>query len=80
MADDKMSDVVPEKYKQRARQLSEEHVNWFMKYITPLMRTEFEHGYRHGFEDGKTEGVVKDLQVGNWVFKGEGSIESVDES
>lgn len=31
--------------------LAEEHVNWFLETIKPLLITHFVHGYKHGMED-----------------------------
>lgn len=46
-----MSDVVPDEYKDKADMLAENHVNWLLDTLRPLMIEEFRHGYRHGWED-----------------------------
>lgn len=33
------------------RKLAEEHVDWFLETIRPLLITHFEHGYKHGKEE-----------------------------
>lgn len=33
------------------QKLAEDHVDWLLSVIRPLMVTEFLHGYKHGFED-----------------------------
>lgn len=37
---------------QHARELAEQHVSWLLDIMKPLLITEFEHGYKHGFWDG----------------------------
>jgi len=49
-----ISDIVPDEYKKRANTLADQHVEWFMKIVSPLLITEFVHGYRHGWEDALT--------------------------
>jgi hypothetical protein len=36
------SDIVPS--------LAEEHVDWFLKIVRPMLISYFEHGYKHGEE------------------------------
>jgi hypothetical protein len=31
--------------------LAEEHVDWFLEILRPLLISWFEHGYKHGKED-----------------------------
>ena len=33
--------------------LAEEHVDWFLKTVRPLLITEFLHGYKHGRSESK---------------------------
>lgn len=47
----RMSDVVPEEYKNRSVKLVKDHVDWFLEMVRPLMLAEGIHCYRHGFED-----------------------------
>jgi len=41
------------------RQQAEEHVDWLLDFIVPIIRKigieEFVHGYKHGQEDSKKE-------------------------
>jgi len=46
----KISDIVPDEYKQRAIDLAKNHVNWLLEIMRPLLETEFIHGFRHGYE------------------------------
>jgi hypothetical protein len=41
--------------KSMSEKLAVEHVDWLLKILRPLLITEFEHGYKHGYEDGKKE-------------------------
>ncbi len=52
-----ISDIVPDKYKKRAVELSEDHVNWFFSIIRPLLLTFSQHHYRHGFEDADNKEI-----------------------
>lgn len=45
--------------KDKVRKTAEDHVDWFLKTVRPLMVTEFEHGYKHGWEDAKAEEEVE---------------------
>ena len=49
-----------EKDKDRASELADDHVEWLINFMVPIIRAfaieEFKHGYKHGFEDGKREG------------------------
>ena len=38
------------------KSLAIEHVEWFLKTIKPLLITNFEHGYKHGYEEGVING------------------------
>jgi len=33
--------------------LANDHVQWFLELIRPLLISHFEHGYKHGVEDTK---------------------------
>jgi len=46
-----MSDVVPEEQQKKSIKLAENHVDWLLAMLRPLMIEEFKHGYRHGFEE-----------------------------
>ena len=39
------------------RQLAQEHVEWLIEFIVPIIRRigieEFVHGYKHGFKEGQ---------------------------
>jgi len=41
------------------RELAEEHVEWMISFITPIIRKvgieEFVHGYKHGYDEAKKE-------------------------
>ena len=37
--------------KDKVRKTAEDHVDWILETVRPLMITEFEHGYKHGWED-----------------------------
>jgi len=41
------------------RELAEEHVEWLISFLTPIIRKvgieEFVHGYKHGYDDRKKE-------------------------
>lgn len=37
----------------KARRLALDHVNWLLGVLQPLLITEFEHGYKHGFRAGR---------------------------
>lgn len=41
--------------KRKVRVTAEEHVDWLLETVRELMVTEFEHGYKHGWEDAKAE-------------------------
>jgi len=45
--------------KRKVRKTAEEHVDWLLRTVRELMVTEFEHGYKHGWEDAKAEKEVK---------------------
>ena len=51
MSDSKMSEIVPEEYKKRAIELSEDHVDWFFNIVRPLLLTFSQHHFRHGWEE-----------------------------
>jgi len=51
MDDEIRSEIVPEEFKRRAEKLSQEHVEWLFRMMKPLLMTEFQHGFRHGWED-----------------------------
>jgi hypothetical protein len=55
MVDNHISEIVPDEYKSRARVLARDHVDWLFFIMRDLLETEFCHGYRHGWEDGKNE-------------------------
>ena len=35
------------------RQLAEEHVDWLLRILRPILVEEFIHGYKHGVEDNE---------------------------
>ena len=43
----KMDDVA-----RRGKKLADEHVEWFLKTIGPLLKDHMAHGYKHGRADG----------------------------
>ena len=47
---DYMSDIVPKEQQEESIKLAENHVDWLLSVLRPLMIEEFKHGYRHGFE------------------------------
>ena len=51
LIDTYMSDVVPEEQKKKSIKLAENHVDWILAILRPLMIEEFKHGFRHGFEE-----------------------------
>jgi len=55
MSKDHMSEIVPDEYKERAEKLADDHIDWLFKIIEPIAKTEFLHGYRHGFEDNENK-------------------------
>ena len=50
--DDDYSDIVELAVK---RGLAEDHVDWFLNMIRPLLISYFEHGYKHGKEEASDE-------------------------
>ena len=58
---DYMSDIVPKEQQDRAKQLAENHVDWLIDIIRPLLMTEFIHGFRHGFEQSDIAAIKEDL-------------------
>jgi hypothetical protein len=36
---------------EKTRKLAEDHVDWFLKTIRPLLIEQFLHGYKHGRND-----------------------------
>ena len=34
-----------------SREMAEEHVNWFLDIIKPIIIEHMVHGYKHGYED-----------------------------
>jgi len=57
------SDIVPDEYKKRAEKLAIEHVDFLLNIMRPLMLAEFNHGYRHGFEEKTIEHKEELLQL-----------------
>ncbi len=55
MSDSKMSEIVPEEYKKRAIELSEDHVDWFFNIVRPLLLTFSQHHFRHGNDQALSE-------------------------
>ena len=56
--EDYMSDIVPKEQQERARELANNHVDWLLDIMRPLLIAEFIHGFRHGWElneDNKNE-------------------------
>ena len=47
---DYMSDIVPKEQQERSKELAENHVDWLLNIMRPLLITEFLHGFRHGWE------------------------------
>ena len=39
----------------KAYLLAEEHADWFLKIVKPLLVTHFVHGFKHGFDAAKKE-------------------------
>lgn len=39
--------------------LCEEHVDWFLKIIRPILIEHMKHGYKHGFERGAKEEIYR---------------------
>ena len=37
--------------KMKKEELAENHINWFLELIKPLLITNFIHGYEHGKKD-----------------------------
>lgn len=40
-----------------AEKMAEEHVDWFLKTIRPLLITFFVHGHKHGEEDTESKNL-----------------------
>lgn len=38
----------PEDLEKIAKELSKNHVDWFLKLLKPLLTTYMEHGFKHG--------------------------------
>ena len=36
---------------ERGKQLANEHVDWFLKTLEPLLKMHMAHGYKHGCQD-----------------------------
>lgn len=36
-----------------AKEIAKAHVDWFLKTIRPLLIEHFEHGFKHGLEEGQ---------------------------
>ena len=43
------------KNKHEIQQLAEDHVEWFLRAIKPLLIDHMVHGYKHGFDDANQE-------------------------
>lgn len=43
-----------------SKQMSEEHVDWFLKMIRPLLVEHMIHAYKHGVEDTLKQQLKKD--------------------
>ena len=41
--------------KEDSVELAEDHVEWFLRLIKPLLISYFVHGYKHGIEEGRHE-------------------------
>ena len=39
--------------------MAEEHVDWFLKIIRPIIVEHMVHGYKHGYEDGADSKILK---------------------
>lgn len=42
-----------------SRKMCEEHVDWFLKIIRPIIIEHMLHGYKHGFEDGSKQKIKR---------------------
>ena len=58
---DYMSDIVPKEQQERSKELAENHVDWLLNIMRPLLLAEFIHGYRHGFEESNILACKEDL-------------------
>lgn len=54
-----MTDDARKNHEARARLLATDHVEWLMRVLDPLLKTEFAHGYKHGHEDATKEAEEK---------------------
>lgn len=52
---DKLSNKLSQKVKDKIGELAEDHVDWLLDLIRPLLLTEFEHGAAHGYEIRRIE-------------------------
>lgn len=41
------------------KSFAEQHVDWLLKIIRPLLITQFEHGYKHGHVQGQQQIMEK---------------------
>lgn len=41
--------------------MAEEHVDWFLKIIRPILIEHMMHGYKHGYQDAITSNDVKEI-------------------
>ena len=48
-----MSDIVPKEQQVKSIELAENHVDWLLSIMRPLLIEEFCHGYRHGWENAE---------------------------
>lgn len=43
------------------KKIAEDHVDWIIKILRPLLITEFKHGFKHGYEfKERFNGVIGD--------------------
>jgi len=57
-----------ESWQETAKRLGGAHATWLVGLLSPIVeqiaREEFQHGYKHGFEDGeKANGKRKDIDT-----------------
>ena len=67
-----MTDLVSELKSNIAKKEAEEHVDWFLETLRPLLITHMIHGWKHGYEEARINFVTRamaDSERMDWIQK-----------